>query len=91
MLELFRYTDFAYNRSRLMIDLMNRLNSTTNYPLSNGCKYTLIFLQTSIFLATIDQLVKYLRSSVITLPSGKVINKNELDPKSSASLNQYIE
>lgn len=91
ILELFRYTDFVYNRGRLMIDLMNRLNSTTNYPLNNGSKYTLILLQTSIFLCTIDELVAYLKHPQIKLPSGRVINKDELDMNSRTSLTTYID
>lgn len=83
--------DFVYNRGRLMIDLMNRLNSTTSYPLQNGPKYTLIFLQTSIFLSTIDQLINYLSGNKLVLPSNKAIVKSELDSKSRASLVNSLE
>jgi hypothetical protein len=74
-----------------MIDLFNKLQSAINYPLSKTRKYILIFLQTSIFFATIDQIVKYIQANNILLPSGKVINKNDLDLNSKASLHQHIE
>ncbi len=59
-----------------MIDLMNRLNSSANYPMENGTKYTFIYIQMCIFVSTIDYILNLLSQNVITLPDGKSIIKS---------------
>lgn len=74
-LELFAYLDFVYKRSRLMIDLMQNFNSCPIESITNGIKYTIMFLQVGVFMATVDLLINFLKSTKISLPSGKVISK----------------
>lgn len=74
-----------------MIDLMGKLNTTPNYPINSGCKYTLIFLQMGIFFSTVSFMVKYLKQPVLQLPSGRSIVKDEFDPKTKQNLTRYVE
>jgi hypothetical protein len=40
IVDVFNYTNFLYSCSRLMIELINKLNTITNHLLDSGCKYT---------------------------------------------------
>jgi hypothetical protein len=91
IVEVFRYMDFVYSRGRLMIELMNRLNSTANYPMDSGCKYTIIFLQLGVFAATVNGIISYLKKPVLPIPSGNRIVKEEFDAKSKQNLLRYID
>ena len=75
IVEVFRFMDFIYSRGRLMIELMNKLNSTPNYPMDSGCKYTLIFLQLGVFSATVNSIIDYLKQPILPMPSGNRIVK----------------
>jgi hypothetical protein len=82
--ELLDFVYFLYMRGRMMVDLMEMIN--THYPLHKFLKYTLSYLAVGYFKSSNREMRRYIANNTLRLPSGAEISVMSFPPEMRENL-----